>query len=306
MCMFAVVTCRYYSGDLTTAGRTVVADLGPASLRATFATTGARDDVDINIWLGSANATATPHVDAEHNVFVQLAGRKAFTLLPPGAWRALGVHSRLHPCWRQARTVDALSSGAPRAVVTLSPGDVLYVPPYVFHGVTAVDASASVNLWTPGAAGAAADALATARTPFDAGWPPELTAAVAVRYLRALLVRGWGAGRDAAAGFLRDLVAARYTGSRDAPPVVADDEAEEAAYGLCGSGGGGRGGAALRASVTAAVNAAVAALAPLCAVDADAAALVAGDHVEDVAAYAVGPRLARTFVERCLLARGGG
>ena len=36
--------------------------------------------------------------------------------------------------------------------------------------------------------------------------------------------------------------------------------------------------------------------------DPDAAALLAGDHVEDVAAYAVGPALARTLVERCVFA----
>ena len=96
-----VRTRRYYSGDLTSAGPGVVADVGGGP-RAAFSL-GCFGEADVNIWLGTANATASLHVDAEHNVFLQLMGRKEFTLMPSAAWRVLGVHSRLHPCWRQAR-----------------------------------------------------------------------------------------------------------------------------------------------------------------------------------------------------------
>lgn len=56
----------------------------------------------VNAWVSSAGAVTTPHYDMEHNVFVQVHGRKRFTLFPPSEFAKFGLYPASHPHWRQS------------------------------------------------------------------------------------------------------------------------------------------------------------------------------------------------------------
>ena len=56
----------------------------------------------VNLWVGSPNASAPLHYDLDHNVHVQVAGAKAWTLLPPEALLRTRLHPLAHPSQRQA------------------------------------------------------------------------------------------------------------------------------------------------------------------------------------------------------------
>jgi hypothetical protein len=58
-----------------------------------------------NLWLGSAGSAASLHYDHDHNLVVQLAGRKHWRLLPPAVGARLPLHSSLGASWRQALRV---------------------------------------------------------------------------------------------------------------------------------------------------------------------------------------------------------
>lgn len=195
------------------------------------------------MWLSSANVSATLHYDTEHNVLVQLVGRKRVTLFPPSQHKRLYLHSALHPSWRQcmcrscvplslsrfvvvtccsgrqrcadqgvhashhtARIARADSrllnkfpfydnvtafqvSGCPKccccycchyamqlmptcAQVELEPGQVLYMPPFWFHHVTALTPSVSLNVWSTSRAGVLSEAVQDVALPFDARFHP--------------------------------------------------------------------------------------------------------------------------------------
>lgn len=54
-----------------------------------------------SLWFSSAGSTTAIHYDHEHNMFVQLSGRKRFTLVSPKHHNKLHLHPSLHPSWRQ-------------------------------------------------------------------------------------------------------------------------------------------------------------------------------------------------------------
>ena len=123
------------------------------------------------VWLG-ANTTAHCHHDASWNTYVQVLGEKRWLLWPPSATRELKEHSALHPFARRSQlalphnmTLHGLPAGAPAPLeVVLRPGDVLHLPPYWFHHVTALEPSLSLNLWKMSdGAGALAAAAAKGR-----------------------------------------------------------------------------------------------------------------------------------------------
>lgn len=115
----------------------------------------AGDAHSLNVWLGGGGATSSCHYDASLNLFMQLHGVKRFLLGAPRAARLLRPYSFLHPHFRRAqRPPDdaAVRSEADEAgwwsEAVLAPGDLLLLPPFWFHHVTAVSAlSLSINLW---------------------------------------------------------------------------------------------------------------------------------------------------------------
>jgi hypothetical protein len=166
--------------------------------------------------------------DSFHNLYAQIAGYKRFVLfapstaLSPSASSApssapsLYLHSWLHPSARQCRAIHSASASASASAapsespaarrvwsVVLAPGEVLYLPPYWFHYVTALPSasasasssesaasdsalpfSVSVNVWSESHPLFAAEQALNAPLPLEAEWHPHTTTiSVLRRYL---------------------------------------------------------------------------------------------------------------------------
>jgi len=95
------------------------------------------------------------HFDSDHNLFIQLRGRKRFVMWAPNQSSLLCPFPRLHPLWHKsqvhfeeydrrvrqcARYVESEA-----VVVDVGPGDVLYVPPFWWHTVETLEPSLSLS-----------------------------------------------------------------------------------------------------------------------------------------------------------------
>lgn len=157
-----------------------------------------------DVWMGSPGAVSAAHYDLQNNLYVQLNGTKQFTLAPPASFRECGVFPALHPRHRQARrhvspldaTGECLPQGA--VVATLSPGDVLFIPPLWLHTAQALTCvmpqaplrgsvmltprccirsdAVSVSCCSGSAADLVAVALEAAPIPFESAWSTDLCA----------------------------------------------------------------------------------------------------------------------------------
>lgn len=141
----------YYFGEL---GAHLLDDIRPyGQLFATEDDAQARKQF---IWLSSPGVEMHTHVDQDHNLFVQLAGRKTFYLWPGADHEEMHVFPRIHPMWHKSQcafgagpTAATPGCGTLRPFVAhLHPGDLLYVPPLTFHRVVAEDASVSLSTWS--------------------------------------------------------------------------------------------------------------------------------------------------------------
>jgi ribosomal protein L16 Arg81 hydroxylase len=91
--------------------------------------------------MGGKGVTAQTHYDSLHNLYVQLYGHKTFVLSPPYAVEKLYLYPSLHPSFRQSQVdFEHPDHGlfpnfhdVPAVVVTIKPGDTLYLPPFWFH-----------------------------------------------------------------------------------------------------------------------------------------------------------------------------
>ena len=94
-------------------------------------------------WVSTGGSVTHTHFDQDYNVFVQLVGSKRFTLFAPSQARFLAPFSRLHPLWHKSKAnfarpaLDIIPEYAHARAVTVDvhAGDVLYIPPYVWHRV---------------------------------------------------------------------------------------------------------------------------------------------------------------------------
>ena len=108
------------------------------------------------MWLSSAGMITHTHFDQDYNVFVQLIGKKRFTLWSPAQHELLYMYPRVHPMWHKSRVnqrdVDSAQfpgfSRARGVQVELEPGDMLYVPPYTWHYVETLTPSVSLSTWS--------------------------------------------------------------------------------------------------------------------------------------------------------------
>jgi hypothetical protein len=225
--------------------------------------------LSVNIWAGRG-VVAEAHYDGSHNTFVQVRGKKRFVLMPASASSQLRLFPEPHPRDRHTQwelDVDgtaavaegdevggADSSGEGREVVgsrscnasplidaqeaVLSPGEVLHVPAYTFHRVSADggetetsdgELSWSVNVFSESLENAAAGQMVAAGLPSSlqpaAGTPPALYTRLLVFWLRRIILlvlrgkrpslTGPEAESDAAraaAAFLSPLVESRFRG----------------------------------------------------------------------------------------------
>lgn len=184
-------TFVYYSGKLEWWGGGVSGDVephAPLELRLVrYLTDSGRESTEslseVMVWTGGEGVTANAHYDRSHNMFVQVVGRKAWTLFPPTQWRSLYLFPALHPSYHQSQVgyldVDSpLATTSPalhpqfkdnRAItVTLDPGDMLYIPPYWVHEVRSLDFAVSISVLSPSQEEAiAAEAQFLALLPFS-------------------------------------------------------------------------------------------------------------------------------------------
>ena len=120
---------------------------------------GTKFDAQSLIWLSHPSVTAQPHYDESHNFFAQIRSTKLIMLFSPEQAERLYYNPHLHPAQRQSQVdFDAPNlTRFPRfrhlttLVVTLAPGELLYIPPFWGHRVesSAEDMTISVSIINP-------------------------------------------------------------------------------------------------------------------------------------------------------------
>ena len=113
------------------------------------------NDVDVGVYASPENGTeASWHYDANHNVTVQLYGTKVWhvTPFPLAGDRNVGNSRGANDAPRNAReAADHLPTDVPCErirVITLTPGDAVYIPPRTWHRVVP-SASEAVEVLDP-------------------------------------------------------------------------------------------------------------------------------------------------------------
>ena len=143
---------------------------------------GNDEEPDTNVWLSQGPTVAGLHYDQNHNFLTQLTGRKRVELLTHTGTHTTGakLHPYNHPSWRQAQLDTTAGLPDVPAAVVLSPGDSLYIAPFMLHRVVSLDGtSISVNTWFRSRASAVEEAGRDLSLPLrpDAA-PGELDCAV--------------------------------------------------------------------------------------------------------------------------------
>lgn len=107
------------------------------------------------LWVSPAGAVSPLHFDVSENIHVQITGRKRFILVPtrdtrgvyPSApWSSTPNFSRVDLSAPDFRRFPRLA-GVKRWQSELSPGDAVFIPGLVWHHVTTLEPSISVNYW---------------------------------------------------------------------------------------------------------------------------------------------------------------
>jgi ribosomal protein L16 Arg81 hydroxylase len=100
------------------------------------------------LWFGPAGTVTPLHHDVMNVLFVQLYGRKRFTLIAPAftprVYNEVGVHASADPEQPNYHTHPEFR-GVPTANVILEPGDTLFLPVGWWHRVEALDVSISLS-----------------------------------------------------------------------------------------------------------------------------------------------------------------
>eukprot|EP00051_Salpingoeca_urceolata_P011868 m.147537 g.147537 ORF g.147537 m.147537 type:complete len:330 (-) comp17289_c0_seq3:340-1329(-) len=164
-----------------------------------------------SLWLGGAGATTQLHYDLSHNCFVQVYGRKRFSLFDPDKAHLAQLFPELHPRARKSQApYSALQLGEPMEIV-LEPGDVLYVPPFFLHHVKALDCSASFNVFSFSAEELLLRKQQRLPLPFESHWTaPEVQLALGV-FIDALTRAVAGAD---ARQFIQKHIVPRYSSTQ--------------------------------------------------------------------------------------------
>ena len=100
------------------------------------------------LWFGPAGTVTPLHHDVMNVLFVQLHGRKRFTLIPPGfgprVYNEIGVYAEVDPEHPDYRAHPAFR-GVPITSVLLEPGETLFLPVGWWHRVESLDVSISLS-----------------------------------------------------------------------------------------------------------------------------------------------------------------
>ncbi|KAL1518808.1 hypothetical protein AB1Y20_003088 [Prymnesium parvum] len=194
----------YCAHDLEELGPAAAADIGSL---APFDVGDVEQPPTAIVWLGSRSVTALAHYDTSYNTFVQVVGRKRIWLWPPAAHRQLQLFPSRHSLHRRSALLASTAASAIAtplssdaavnaiheaaiaaggAPVDLSPGDVLFIPPYWFHMLQSIDPlSISVSLWSESQSRYAKSKLEQLPLPWEASWSRAWqTTAAAIFILR--------------------------------------------------------------------------------------------------------------------------
>ncbi|WP_414561753.1 MULTISPECIES: cupin-like domain-containing protein [unclassified Anabaena] len=119
---------------------------------------------DVNLFFGFKNknhaSISKLHFDDVHNIFVQVRGKKRFLLFPHTNY--LAFYPPIEDD-NYSSTCSKVNPDAPdltsfpkfplhnKIEVILNPGEILYIPPFWWHHVTALDENISLTFWySPG------------------------------------------------------------------------------------------------------------------------------------------------------------
>ena len=121
-------------------------------------------DLSTNMWLGSEGVSTRAHYDMSHNLFLQTAGSKRFTLLPPAAHRRL----KLYPYWHGSnRQTQRDSPAHTLAAQQDAEADAASATAQRLREAAQKAAAAAAAAGAPGGAAAAAAALRAAEAAQD-------------------------------------------------------------------------------------------------------------------------------------------
>ncbi|NDJ21053.1 cupin-like domain-containing protein [Nostoc sp. B(2019)] len=114
----------------------------------------------VTLWYGLSSknfsSTTTLHFDPLHNIFAQIRGRKRILLFPPSNYLSFyppleassgaAYNSKVNPDLSNLELFPKFP-WQERIEVILQPGEILYIPPFWWHHVTAVDENISLSFW---------------------------------------------------------------------------------------------------------------------------------------------------------------
>ena len=115
------------------------------------------DDVEINAWFGPEGTISNLHHDPKHNLLAQVVGQKYIRLYEQKYTSRLYPHDGLMSNTSQVVDVENARSSkeekyplfpdTPYYDCVLKPGEMLYIPPKVWHYVRSLETSFSVSFW---------------------------------------------------------------------------------------------------------------------------------------------------------------
>ena len=112
------------------------------------------EEPDINVWIGPGGTVSPAHTDKKHNVLCQVAGYKYVAVFYPDQGSSL--YPDTTPMFENTSRVDLdrpdteefpLLSECQGHHTILGPGEMLYIPPLVWHYVRSLEQSFSVSFW---------------------------------------------------------------------------------------------------------------------------------------------------------------
>lgn len=115
------------------------------------------DDPVVNLWFGQGGVVTPLHYDMTHNFLVQVHGRKRLRLysphdterLYPLPWTTKMAHtSQVDVEQPDLERFPAFAEAEPH-LVTLAPGETLWMPAWWWHHVWTLELSISINFWWP-------------------------------------------------------------------------------------------------------------------------------------------------------------
>lgn len=209
---------RYWQGELDELGDALMADVQPLAdafiVREGGEGGGQPSEAPAALaWVGAgpAGVETQGHYDTQHTHFAQIIGRKRFSLWPPSCHHELRLFPTHHPLHRHS-SLRAPAADAPTAplVAELSPGGLLFVPPYWLHHVEALDnLSASVSITSVSAESRRAAALEELPLPWEAEWAESERCLAAAQFVRRVLTQVYGSAGEAQAR-VRAQLASRF------------------------------------------------------------------------------------------------